>query len=304
MNWRKTAARAREFDWLGLFLASWVAPLAFDGTFGLTYFTSLLFWLVPTLLLLPRFLHYTDPGGRRRTAFIVVIVQIVVLGVVLDFVLGRYVLRFDTDHPERYVAWIRDIPVEEVLFYATAPIAMLLVYAWCDEYWLAAYNPVAERLAAATAGRPLTFSFRTLALALVLEGIGIFLKHRWDPGGPVVPLYYTFLVAGAFLPACVLFDSIGLLVNWRALGITTLYVLVTSLVWEATLALPRGWWGYQPHAMVGYFVNAWSSPTGPFPLEAAAVWVCAPFSSIFTYEAVKNWQYRRRPAKAVFTPAS
>jgi hypothetical protein len=73
-------------------------------------------------------------------------------------------------------------------------------------------------------------------------------------------------------------------------------------VWEATLALPREWWGYQRRAMIGYFVGAWSSKTVSFPLEAAIVWVCAPFSCILTYEAVKHWQYRRRPTKAVFAP--
>jgi hypothetical protein len=304
VNWRDAATRLRDFDWLGLFLASWVAPLAFDGIFGLRYFTSLLFWLVPTLLLLPRFLHYTDPGGRRRTAFRFAVAQIVALGVVLDFVLGRYVLTFDTVHPQQYVYWIRGIPLEEVLFYATAPIAILLVYAWCDEYWVAAYNPVQQRLASAKAQAPLAFSMQALAFAIVLEVIGVYLKHYWDPGGPVVPLYYTFLVVGAFGPACVLFNLIGPLVNWRALGITTLYVLFTSLVWEATLALPRAWWGYQPRAMVGYFVGAWSSQTMLFPLEAAAVWVCAPLSCILTYEAVKHLQYQRRPTKTVFTPAA
>jgi hypothetical protein len=84
------ATRSRGFaswTWLGLFLASWVAPLAFDATFGLTYFTSLLFWLVPTVMLLPRFLHDTDPGGRRRTAIRIAILQILALGIVLDFAL-------------------------------------------------------------------------------------------------------------------------------------------------------------------------------------------------------------------------
>src|SRR5262249_36113523 len=60
--------RVRDLDWLWLFLASWILPFVIDGVSHLTYFRSLLFWLVPTILLLPRFLEYTDPGGRRRTA--------------------------------------------------------------------------------------------------------------------------------------------------------------------------------------------------------------------------------------------
>lgn len=301
-RWRNAIARVRELDWLGLFLASWVAPLAFDATFGLTYFTSLLFWLVPTVMLLPRFLHYTDPGGRRRTAIRIAIFQILALGIVLDFVLGRYVLQFDTVNRQHYVLWIRDVPLEEMLFYAMAPIAILMVYAWCDEFWVAEYNPVKRRLAAAAANTPLVLSMRALALGVVLEAVGLYLKHRWDPAGPAVPFYYTFLVIGVFVPLWFFFESVAPLVNWRAFGVTTLYVLFTSLVWEATLALPRGWWGYQPRGMIGYFVGAWSSKTASFPLEAAIVWVCAPFSCIFMYEAVKHRQYRKRPSKAVFAP--
>jgi hypothetical protein len=302
IRWRSATARTRDLDWLGLFLSSWVAPLAFDGVFGLTYFTSLLFWLVPTVLLLPRFLHYTDPGGRRRAALRITILQIVALGIVLDFVLGRDVLQFDTVNRQHYVLWIRDVPLEEVLFYAMAPIAILMVYAWCDEYWVSEYSPVTLRLSAAAAKTPLAWSSRALAVAVALEVVGLFLKHRWDPSGSMIPVYYTFLVVAAFLPAWLFFRSIGPLVNWRAFGITTLYVLFTSLVWEATLALPRGWWGYQRRAMVGYFVSAWSSKTASFPFEAAIVWLAAPFSCILMYEAVKHWQYRQRPTKAVFVP--
>ena len=220
-RWRKAIARVRELDWLGLFLASWVAPLAFDATFGLTYFTSLLFWLVPTIMLLPRFLHYTDPGGRRRTAIRIAILQILALGIVLDFVLGRYVLQFDTVNPQHYVLWIRDVPIEEMLFYAMAPIAILMVYAWCDEFWVAEYNPVKSRLAAAAADTPLVMSTRALAIGIVLEALGLYLKHRWDPTGPAVPFYYTFLVVGVFVPLWFFFETVAPLVNWRAFGVTT-----------------------------------------------------------------------------------
>jgi hypothetical protein len=172
-------------------------------------------------MLLPRFLHYTDPGGRRRTAIRIAILQILALGIVLDFVLGRYVLQFDTVNRQHYVLWIRDVPLEEMLFYAMAPIAILMVYAWCDEFWVAQYNPVKRRLAAAAAATPLVMSTRALAIGIALEALGLYLKHQWDPTGPAVPFYYTFLVVGVFVPLWFFFETVAPLVNWRAFGVTT-----------------------------------------------------------------------------------
>ena len=53
---------------------------------------------------------------------------------------------------------------------------------------------------------------------------------------------------------------------------------------------------YVPLAVVVIHLNR------RLPLEAVLVWIAAPFSSVFVYEAVKAWQYRRRPNKAVFRP--
>ena len=142
--------RFRELDWLVLFLASWIAPLAFDAAIGLKYWSSLLFWLVPVNVLAPRFFAYTDAGGRGRRAFMLATASITVLGLMLDFVFGS-------------------------------------------------------------------------------------------------------------APAMVLFRSVANYVNWRAFAITTLYVILTSLVWEVLLALPRHWWGYKPAGMIGLWVHSFST---------------------------------------------
>ncbi len=34
----------------------------------------------------------------------------------------------------------KEIPIEEFIFYITGFMAVLLIYIWCDEYWLEAYN--------------------------------------------------------------------------------------------------------------------------------------------------------------------
>jgi hypothetical protein len=144
----------------------------------------LLFWLVPTALLWPRFARLTDAGGRRRTAFALAALQIVVLGVLLDFVFGRWVLSFDDRQPTPYLYWIdigwlrAHIPIEEVCFYILAPIAILLVYVWCDEYFLAAYNQANLRMERARQQMPLVeSSWGSLAIAVAVVAAGVVVKR-------------------------------------------------------------------------------------------------------------------------------
>jgi hypothetical protein len=293
--------RLRELDWLGLFLVSWFGPLVWDNAYHLTYFSSLMFWLLPTVLLLPRFLRLTDPGGRRRRALTLATVQIVALGVLLDYVFGRIILDFSGEY---ILGKPFGVPIEEVLFYAMGPIAMLLVYVWCDEYWLNAYNPTQERTAfAQTNSRRVAVSKKAVLAGVLAEAIGLVAKRHFDPAGPFLPAYFTFLVAFALIPAIFFFEITSRFVNWRAFGVVTLYAIVTSIIWEPTLAIPRLWWGYQQRAMIGYSVVAWSSQT-PFPIEACAVWVAAPFACILVYEFMKQREYQRRPGKPTVTPAA
>jgi hypothetical protein len=44
--------------------------------------------------------------------------------------------------------------------------------------------------------------------------------------------------------------------NWRAFGLTFFLILLVSLLWETTLGVPYGWWGYRPPAMIGIDVGA------------------------------------------------
>ena len=118
----------------------------------------------------------------------------------------------------------------------------------------------------------------------------------WRVNG-TFPTYFVFLSAGAFLPAVFLYRTIGSLTNWPAFAATTLYALLTSVIWEVTLAIPRQWWGYEPSGMVGVTIAAWSRGDAILPVEAAAVWLFAPFSSILTYEFAKALMHHPRPTK-------
>jgi hypothetical protein len=131
--------------------------------------------------------------------------------------------------------------------------------------------------------------------------VGLAVFHRNPVREGLIPGYFTFLVALAFVPAVFLFSKTRQWVNWRAFGVTALYLLVTSMAWEATLAVPRHWWGYKPSTMLGIWVAAWTlDPAWPFPLEAVLVWFACPFSIVLTYELVKLLKYRANPSKPTY----
>ena len=74
-------------------------------------------------------------------------------------------------------------------------------------------------------------------------------------------------------------------INWRAFSFTFFVIVLVSLLWEATLALPYGWWGYRATAMLGLTIGAWSQ----LPVEAVSVWLAASFTTVIGYEVVKIW---------------
>jgi hypothetical protein len=174
---------------------------------------------------------------------------------------------------------------------------MLLVYAWGDEHWLKKYNESTARSTYMSAGPPLLrISTSVVGIALALLAGAATIKS-YKVGHFAIPLYATFLIVTAFVPAIVAYRSVGDFVNWRAFGATSMYVIGTSLAYEVTLAIPLGWWGYQDDATMNIFVTRWSSPLSHFPLEAATVWVAAPFSCVLTYEWVKAYLHHPAPTR-------
>jgi hypothetical protein len=72
--------------------------------------------------------------------------------------------------------------------------------------------------------------------------------------------------------------------------------VLVSLLWEATLALPYGWWGYQATAMLGLTIGAWSQ----LPVEAVWVWLAVSFTTVISYEVVKIWLATGKRAHEAF----
>jgi hypothetical protein len=284
-----------NLGWLVMLVITVAVPLVLDAAGQLTYFTSLALWGIPILYLWPVFGAVTAEGtGRRRRALRWSAGTIVLLGVVLDFLLGYLTLRFPgCGAPAGTGPYLwclpavgGQIPIEELLFYAMGPVAMVLVYACADELWLSRYNPQDDLL-------DLRLIQPSRGLMLTAGGAAVAMLGIWRLTGQF-PTYFAFLTAGALLPALFLYRAIGSLINWPAFAVTTLYVIITSLIWEVTLAIPRQWWGYEPSGMMGLTIAAWSRGDAIFPVEAAAVWLFAPLSTILIYEFAKALTHHPR----------
>lgn len=190
------------------------------------------------------------------------------------------------------------VPVEEYVFYFTGFVAVLLIYIWLDEYWLLAYNRPDYPAEAKKLRRLLQFHPTSLVLGLALIGFAIAYK-KFVSHSPGFPGYFTFLVAGGIVPAVSFFPSARPVINWRALSLTLFIILLVSLFWEATLAVPYGWWGYQQQQMMGLFVGAWAG----LPIEAVCVWIAVTYATVIVFEVIKLWQASERPLKDAFLGA-
>jgi len=175
------------------------------------------------------------------------------------------------------------VPVEEYVFYFTGFLAVLLLYLWLGEYWLAAYSVADYPHEARKVDRLLRFHPASAALGAALIVLAIAYKKLLSPEPEGFPGYLTFLIAGALAPSAMLFPVARRFINWRALSATMLLVALISLIWEATLAVPYGWWGFQPREMVGVFIGAWAG----LPVEEVMVWIAVTWATVIVYEVVK-----------------
>jgi lycopene cyclase domain-containing protein len=177
------------------------------------------------------------------------------------------------------------VPIEEFVFYLSGFLFILLFYIWNDEFWLEAYN--VPDYVAATQGKGPLLSFHAgslvLAAALLIAAVVYKKVFAADPAG--FPLYFAFLLAVAFVPAVGLYRSVRPFINWRAFSLTSFIVVLISLLWEVTLALPYGWWAFQPRMMMGLTIDAWSN----LPIEEVFLWFVVTFTTVVVFETLKIW---------------
>lgn len=275
--------------------ATLVATSSNPSPYGYTW--SLLLFLVPILVILLWFLPSEGLEIPQR-AFWRTIVILVPLGWLLDFLFAQYFFRFPNTQATLGIhTWALGcpVPVEEYMFYLTGFIAVLLLYVWLGEYWLAAYSVSDYPGEARKIIRLLRFHPASLIAGAVLIGAAWFYKKHWAllEARPGFPGYFAFLVAGALIPSISFFPIARRFINWRAFSLTAFFMLLISLLWEVTLAVPYGWWNFQHRQMIGLFIGAWND----LPIEEVCVWIAVTYATAIVFEIVKLWQASGRTVK-------
>ena len=262
------------------------------------YTWSLLLFVVPVVVIAGWFLPSEKVRISKR-AFWRTIGILVPIGCGLDFFFAHKFFYFQNPAATVKIgapALGGSVPIEEYAFYFTGFLTILLLYIWLSEYWLAAYNIADFDSEARQAGRLIGFHLQSLLVALALIAVAFLYKKFRSPFPEGFPGYFTVLVLGGLAPSTSFFPVARRLINWRAFSLTIFMVLLISMFWEATLAVPYGWWGYQKTAMMGLFIGAWSG----LPVEAVAVWIAVSYGTVIVYEIVRIWQASGKKARHAF----
>lgn len=249
------------------------------------YSWSLLLFIVPIAVIGGWFLPSEQVPIPKR-AFWLTLAILVPIGFGLDFFFANRFFKFPNPGATLGIgapALGGSIPVEEYVFYFTGFLAVLLLYVWSGEYWLAAYSEPDYPGAARKIGRLLGFHPTSLVVGLALIAAAIAYKKFFSPFPDGFPNYFIALVVGSTIPSVGLLPAARPFINWRALSLTLFMILLISLFWEATLAVPYGWWGYEPQQMLGLFIGAWAG----LPLEAVLVWISVTYTTTIVYEVLK-----------------
>jgi hypothetical protein len=262
------------------------------------YTWSLLLFLLPLAALGLWFARRRDLGLARR-AFWRTIAVLAPLGFGLDLLFGNAFFTFPNSPATlglKIPALGGAIPIEEFIFYITGFMLVLLSYLWADEYWVRAYNIPDYRSEARDLRRLTQFHAPSVVLGLGLIATAVLYKKTLSPSPEGFPWYFTYLTVISFVPTAGFFRAAQPFVNWRAFSFTFFLILLISLLWEVTLAIPYGWWGYRPAAMMGLSIAAWRG----LPIEAVCVWLAVTFTTVMVYEVIKIWQALGRGAWEAF----
>jgi hypothetical protein len=261
------------------------------------YTWSLLLFIVPIAVIAFWFLPAEDVEIPRR-AFWRTIIVLVPLGFGLDFFFARWFFVFPNAGATlgiRVPALGAPVPIEEYVFYFTGFLCVLLIYVWLDEFWLSAYNLPDYPGESKKIARLFQFHPTSAIVGLVLIVMAVIYK-KLSPYPDGFPWYFIVLVVGAFVPAMSFFPTARPFVNWRAFSLTLFIIVLVSLVWEATLAVPYRWWGFQPRQMIGLFIGAWAR----LPIEEISIWIAVTYATVIVFEIFKLWQASGKKAKHAF----
>jgi len=147
------------------------------------YTWSLLLFVIPILVIGIWFLP--NEGVRiSQRAFWRTIGILVPFGFTLDFFFANRFFEYPNTGATLGVpapALGGSVPIEEYIFYFTGFIAILLIYVWLDEYWLAAYKVADYPGEAKQIRRLLQFHPYSLMAGLALIAVAILYKKLRSP---------------------------------------------------------------------------------------------------------------------------
>ncbi|HEY6414554.1 MAG TPA: lycopene cyclase domain-containing protein [Edaphobacter sp.] len=252
------------------------------------YTVSLLLFIVPILVIAFWFLPQERVKISKKS-FWWTIGLLFPLGAGLDFFFAQYFFTFPNESATLGIkapALGTPIPIEEYVFYLTGFLCVLLLYIWLDEYWLSAYSIHEESAQRRQFHRLLKLHPESLILAIVLVAGAILFKKHFSSSPNGFPGYFIFLSLTALVPSSALLPSARPIINWRAFSLASLFVLLVSLIWEATLAIPYGWWNFRDEQMLGIRITAW----GYLPIEEVCLWLAVTYATVIVYETVKCWK--------------
>lgn len=262
------------------------------------YTWSLLLFIVPIVVIGGWFLPAEGVRYLQR-AFWRTIWMLTPIGFALDFFFAHRFFTFANAGATlgvRAPALGGGVPVEEYVFYFTGFLAVLLIYIWLDGYWLAAYRVPNYEGEAQRLPKLLGFHATSLVVGAALIAAALAYKKLRSPWPDGFPEYFTVLVVGSVVPSVGFLPTARRFINWRAFSLTIFMVLWISMFWEATLAVPYGWWGYQQPQMMGLFIGAWAG----LPVEAVVVWLAVSYTTTIVFEIVRLWQASGKRARHAF----
>lgn len=245
------------------------------------YTVSLLLWIGPLVAMLWGY-HRRQDDRRELAPVWICLALLALIGFVLDVLFASTFFTF-VNREAVVGLWVPvvggSVPVEEFVFYASGFAAILLTYLWMKSLW---HDEPQRDFSHPRYQRTVGMSIRTLAVGVALAVLGIVVK-KLGPMPEGLPGYYLFLLALAILPTMIFLPIVNDMIHWPALSTTFGLITLIALVWEATLAVPFQWWGYQPEAMLGIFIRGWSN----LPLEAVILWLAVCFATAVIYELIR-----------------
>jgi hypothetical protein len=184
--------------------------------------------------------------------------------------------------------WQKAIPIEEIGFYTFGIVAVLLAYIWGDEIWFDAYNLDDSRRKQLCPRDLFSFHPHSAVFGAVVFVAGLLYRkfgpHPWHEG---FPGYFLFLTSVALTPSIIFFRVANPFINWRAFSLAFLFILLVSLFWEAAIAVPYQWWGFQSSQMLGLLINGFCG----LPVEEPLLWLGVTWATVIVYETIYTWVY-------------